>query len=318
MSTPELTGYPGGDAGDWKKRYRAFVDERRGEPVAEATVTAVVVTWAGSQGVEDCLRSLRRAQNALDQQAEIIVVDNGAGPQLAEATKHNWDRWIRFRSNLGPGPARNLGAAEAAGEFVAFVDDDGLVEPDYFVSALSYFNDPNLVALRGRVVAQDHPWFTLLATHYDRGPEPVEDALVTEGASVIRRRALIDAGGFPDAVIGHEGIELTYRLTRDVDRAKTLYVPDVVLRHDFLQSWNGFVAKCLSYAENEAAVQTRSPDIAQYMSDYFSRSYPSRPLGPGSGLIRIALQAMRSLLQTGGHLYYRIQHRSAKPPTSEP
>ncbi len=65
---------------------------------------------------------------------EIIIVDDGSTDDLAQVIDSFAGKLaIRtFRQqNQGPGAARNLGMAEAAGELLVFIDSDCTVPPDY-------------------------------------------------------------------------------------------------------------------------------------------------------------------------------------------
>lgn len=302
----KLEGYPTGDAADWKARYAPVIESEHGEPVDEAALTAIVVTWEGSAPhLRECLEAIERAKESFSGTLEVIIVDNAAPATLRDELSGLWDRWIRFQYNLRLSPARNLGVILASAPIVAFVDDDGLVAQDYFAKGLPYFDDPSIVAIRGRVVARDHPYFTTLAKHYDRGEEPIEEALVTEGASFLRRDAYIEAGGFPDEVTGHEGIALSYRLKRSNDEGRTIYAPDVVLHHDFLDSWRAFVKKVVGYEKSEQNYHEYSPDVAAFMDEYLTRSFPHRKLGLRKTLARTGLRTLRTALQKGARLKFR-------------
>lgn len=73
---------------------------------------------------------------------EIIVIDDGSNPEnqaaLAQAAASYGKqlRIIRYE-NGGLARARNRGAEAAQGEFLAFVDADDLVEPDFFARAIA-------------------------------------------------------------------------------------------------------------------------------------------------------------------------------------
>ena len=72
------------------------------------------------------LRALRSVSAQTFTDFELIVVDDGStdsGPELLSAHLEAGLRLIR-QSNYGPGAARNRGAAEAQGEFLAFLDAD--------------------------------------------------------------------------------------------------------------------------------------------------------------------------------------------------
>jgi glycosyltransferase involved in cell wall biosynthesis len=85
---------------------------------------------------------------------EVILVDDGSPdncPALCDeyAGQDNRIRVIH-QSNQGLSAARNAGLDIATGQFIAFVDSDDLVSPDYFEAALSLFDscpDLDLVEL---------------------------------------------------------------------------------------------------------------------------------------------------------------------------
>ena len=278
--------------------WRTAGDELLRVVPAVPQVSAVVTAWAHSPPLGDCLRSVRRAERYLEGAVEIVVVDNGHVQDHPDELDGLWDHWIESPRNLGPSRGRNLGARAASAAIVAFIDDDATVDPAYFQNALPYFGDPSVVGLRGRVRSRRHPLYTAVASHYDRGPVVVDDALITEGASLLRRRAFLEAGGFPENVDGHEGIELTYRLLRHSPDDSTLYAPDVVLEHDYAVSLPDFVQKSIRHALSRVDIRNRQPDAAQYLEDYFDRSFPGSPTPSAPyRLVRAGLRCLRTGLR---------------------
>ena len=57
---------------------------------------------------------------------EIVVVDDGGTPPAADTLRQATDARLRIirQNNAGPAKARNRGAAEARGSWLAFIDDD--------------------------------------------------------------------------------------------------------------------------------------------------------------------------------------------------
>lgn len=80
---------------------------------------------------------------------EVILIDDGS-PDTCPALCDEYaaqDSRIRVihQTNQGLSAARNAGLDIAVGQFIAFVDSDDLVSPDYFAAALSLFDScPNL------------------------------------------------------------------------------------------------------------------------------------------------------------------------------
>ncbi|TPL57351.1 glycosyltransferase, partial [Mesorhizobium sp. B2-4-3] len=86
---------------------------------------------------------------------EVCVVrgptEDGVAKILAE-----WDGRIKVAKNpvRNLSVSRNLGIALAAGEIVAFIDDDGMPEPQWMVDLLQAFGDPEVAAAGG--IVMDH------------------------------------------------------------------------------------------------------------------------------------------------------------------
>lgn len=95
-------------------------------------VSVIVPVYNTEKYLRACLESLA-AQNLDD--IEVIVVNDGStdgSPAIAEefAEKYSWFR-VFSTENRGAGHARNYGAKMSQGEYLAFVDSDDEVEPDY-------------------------------------------------------------------------------------------------------------------------------------------------------------------------------------------
>lgn len=70
-------------------------------------------------------RAVRSVSEQSDQDLEVIVVDDGSEPPTDPSILAGLrGRVVRNPQPAGPGAARNLGATLAAGEFIAFLDDD--------------------------------------------------------------------------------------------------------------------------------------------------------------------------------------------------
>lgn len=86
----------------------------------------VIPTYRRPGNLADCLRSLTRCDYPRNR-FEVIVVDDGSGaPPEAMVAEFRNQLEIRLlvQPHAGPATARNTGAAQAKGEFLAFIDDD--------------------------------------------------------------------------------------------------------------------------------------------------------------------------------------------------
>lgn len=95
-------------------------------------VSAIVPVYNGEKYLRACLESLT-AQTLED--IEVIIVNDGSTDgslAIAEEFAASYD-WFRVFSteNRGVSHARNYGAEQSGGEYLAFVDSDDEVEPNY-------------------------------------------------------------------------------------------------------------------------------------------------------------------------------------------
>lgn len=101
-------------------------------PAPSPLISVIVPVYNVEDYVADCLRSLQ--QQSFDQ-IEVIVVIDGATDNSATRARQAVTGDPRFvfveQANQGLSGARNTGLAQARGEFIAFVDSDDRVMPNY-------------------------------------------------------------------------------------------------------------------------------------------------------------------------------------------
>ncbi|MHA6692436.1 glycosyltransferase family 2 protein [Devosia sp. A449] len=92
---------------------------------------------------------------SLDQQKmdgipfEIIVVDNGSTVPPEGTVSLVSGARLLYQSIPGPGPARNLGAAEAKAPLLLFIDADCIAMPHWLSRIVSYFDEHKSVDIVG-------------------------------------------------------------------------------------------------------------------------------------------------------------------------
>lgn len=95
-------------------------------------VSFIVPAYNVEQYIEECIKSI---QQQTYNNIEIIVVDDGSTdktPQLLDDFAVNDNRLkIIHKSNAGVSEARNSGLGCANGDYVAFVDGDDYISPEY-------------------------------------------------------------------------------------------------------------------------------------------------------------------------------------------
>jgi glucosyl-dolichyl phosphate glucuronosyltransferase len=108
--------------------------EDAASPRGWPSISVCVCTHDRPQYLASCLDSLRAQTAGLDG-FEIVVVDSGCAPAAAAAVAGMVAalpnaRLVRL-DRPGVSAARNAGARAAAGDYVAYLDDDALAAPDW-------------------------------------------------------------------------------------------------------------------------------------------------------------------------------------------
>jgi GT2 family glycosyltransferase len=153
---------------------------------------------------ETLLRTLRRHQ------APVIVVDNGSTDGTADAVADARlpdVTVIRLDRNAGA-CARNVGVAAAATSYVAFADDDSWWEPGALDQAAALLDrHPRIGLLAARILLGESTDEDPICRVMARSPLTEQPGLPGPSvlgfvacASVVRKEAFFDAGGFDDLI----------------------------------------------------------------------------------------------------------------------
>jgi GT2 family glycosyltransferase len=122
-------------------------------------VSVIIPTYHRNDLLGQCLDRLAPgAQTFPAEQYEVIVTDDGSSATAEQMIRERYP-WVRWAQGPGKGPAanRNNGARVARGEWLAFLDDDCLPDPQWlksYVEAIAA--EPNYSVFEGRVYA-DRP-----------------------------------------------------------------------------------------------------------------------------------------------------------------
>jgi GT2 family glycosyltransferase len=164
---------------------------------------------------------------------EVVLVDSsGDGSARRVCTDFPWVRLIEQPERTLPGRARNIGAREAQGELLAFVDADVVPEPD-FVDALERELSPG-VDLAVAAVCNGTPRSPTGTAGYlleflDFAPfrkkPPLHGAAC---AFLVRRSAFERVGGFPEDLWPAEDTVFSLKVT---ERAPLAFVPNARVSH---------------------------------------------------------------------------------------
>lgn len=99
------------------------------------TISFLIVNYNGGGMLADCIASIHR-QTFRDY--EVIVVDNGSSDNSWNLPCFDNDQWrlLRLGHNSGFSYANNLALAESKGEFIALINNDVLLSPEWAANIL--------------------------------------------------------------------------------------------------------------------------------------------------------------------------------------
>ena len=212
-------------------------------------LSIVVCTYNRSEWLVGCLSSLELQCENMP--VEVLVVDNNSNDETAEVVVWFRERSPKFKymleSQQGLSYARNRGFREAAGEYVAYIDDDARVCPGWIQAILAFFEKyPDATGVGGQHSAFSSvpipKWFPREYGSRSLGQETrlLQDKEWISGTNMVfRKNALVEAGGF-DPAIGMNGNKLSYGeetqlILRMRDRGmKVYYCAEMRVEHAIL------------------------------------------------------------------------------------
>ncbi|MEX5294692.1 glycosyltransferase [Kocuria sp. CPCC 205268] len=187
---------------------------------------------------DEALLALSRLRE-LPERPHVVVVDNGSEDGTADAIRaqHPWAELVASPVNLGA-VGRNVALERVHSPFVAFCDDDTWWQPGALRRASDALEaHPRLGVVTGRILVEpgsrEDPINQELLHSPVEGPAwlpgPALGSFLA-GASVVRRTAFLEVGGFSERLwLGGEE-EL---LAADLATAgwELVHLPDVVVHH---------------------------------------------------------------------------------------
>jgi GT2 family glycosyltransferase len=210
--------------------------------------SVIVVNYNAGRQLTQCLRAL---QKGCRQDDEIILVDNASTDSSAAEVTHAFPgvQVVRSEANLGFGCGNNLGARQARGRYLAFLNPDTVVEPGWLEALINALEaDPQAGLATSRILLLNDPGrintcgnechYTGLALcrgmGMDRGAfDQLEAVSAVSGAAFAMRRALFQSlGGFDETFFMYvEDTDLSWRAR--LAGYRCLYVPASIVYHDY-------------------------------------------------------------------------------------
>ncbi|WP_016697644.1 glycosyltransferase [Actinoalloteichus spitiensis] len=213
------------------------------------TVSVVVVNYRGVRDTITCLRSLRDDLDYPADRLEIICVDNASGDGSVERLRDEMPdvTLVESPENLGFAGGCNLGARQATGQVLAFLNNDARPDAEWVRAAVAVFRaEPTVGAVASKVldwsgelidfVDGGLTWFGMGYKRHagqrdDGSHEVARDVLFGTGSALFVRTELFAAlGGFDERYfMFYEDVDLGWRLNLRGWRVR--YEPTSVTYH---------------------------------------------------------------------------------------
>lgn len=213
------------------------------------TISVVIVSRDRPQALHRCLLGVSQL---FYRPFEVVVVADAVGLQAIEDLPFaNRLKSVRFEdANISA--ARNLGIGQAAGDVIAFIDDDAVPEPTWLDYLSEPFSEPEMAAVGGFVRGRNGISYQSRARMVDRTgattqievdpagfaipPATPDRAVKTEGTNMaLRRSVLAELGGFDPAYrFFLDETDLNLRLA--AQGLATAIVPRAEVHHGFAAS----------------------------------------------------------------------------------
>ncbi len=210
--------------------------------------SVIIVNYNSLRHLERCLPALLPASGS---GTEVIVVDNASQDGSAELVGRCFPqvRLVCSPENVGFGAGNNLGARQARGEYLAFLNPDTVVDPGWLAALIAALEaDPGAGLATSKILLLNEPQkintcgndihisgLTLCrgmgrpAAEYNQ-PEAVD---AVSGAAFAMRRDLFEAlGGFDESFFMYmEDTDLSLRAR--LAGYRCLFAPASVVYHDY-------------------------------------------------------------------------------------
>jgi glycosyltransferase involved in cell wall biosynthesis len=186
-------------------------------------VSVIIPAYNAERSISSCLNSILD-QRFPDEDLEIIVVDNNSNDDTVLICG-DFDVRIVKEPRQGRSFARNTGAKVSTGNYLAFIDSDVILEPDWLKNCLLCFRTKHIGGVQGRIVPTNHDGRYALNKFRHREVkkgtkasfillevEAYESPMINSAACIYRKEAFESVKGFDEQLERHEDIDLSRRV----------------------------------------------------------------------------------------------------------
>jgi mycofactocin system glycosyltransferase len=266
------------------------------------SITVIIPVKDRAAELAECLESIFSQDYPADS-IDVIVVDDASQDETAAVAGDFSCRLISLSENRGQSHCRNLGAREAGGEIVAFIDSDCVAGKGWLRETAPYFRWDKVGAVGGRV---DGYFETSRLDRYEKafsslsmgshilhgGPD---DSLVYAPMCnlLVRRSAFLETGGIRGEMRVGEDVDFCWRM-----RTKghvLLYVPFGAVLHKHRSRLAPMLKRRWEYGTSEASLYRLHP--------HKRKLFPSSPVSAMAFVGLCGATVFTSIVPLGLTLY---------------
>jgi glycosyltransferase involved in cell wall biosynthesis len=296
---------------------------------AQHVFSVVIPTRGRPQQLKRCLAALANLETAVA--FEVVVVDDGGTLELSREDRAGLEHVeVLKHGRAGPAAARNAGVAAAAGDWIAFVDDDCQAEPGWLSALADALGSHPRDAIAGRVVnalpddvyAEATQQLIDYARNWYASSDPVR-RYATSNNLAVGKLEFLDIGGFDSrfALAGGEDREFSRRWLAAGRRI--IDAPDAVVRHAHQLSLRTFLRQHFNYGRG--AFTFHGADAAAADGRFSAwRFYAGLLVSPLRSESRVKGAALSALLVSSqaataaGYLWEACAEHKPSPSSFEP
>ena len=231
------------------------------------SISVIIPTRDRGESLVECLESLY-AQDYPSNLVEIIVVDDGSRDETQKLVRGFSFTLLTNRESRGQAYCRNIGARQAKGEILAFLDDDCVAGRTWLRDLVPYFQWDEVGSVGGYVdgysdkslLDRYEKEFSLLnlGKHILRGVNDLSAFYVPTCNMLVRKETFIKTGGIRETMHLGEDVDFCWRM-RDAGRT-VLYVPSGTVMHKHRNTLSSMLRRRADYGTSEAILCKLHPN----------------------------------------------------------
>ena len=189
--------------------------------------SVIIPTFERPNDLNLALNGLRRSAQNCSYSFEVIFSDDSNNEDSLDMITNNFRevRWTRGKK-IGPAGNRNSGAQISTGEWLIFIDDDCIPEPNFLKSYVKAIKEnPSTNVFEGKISPDRER-----RTWAEGCPENSQGGMLWTSNLCINKNLFFEIGKFDERFkIAYEDVEFAYRLKQR--KTKTVFVSDAAVCH---------------------------------------------------------------------------------------